>query len=74
MDGPSFELTQHFLAKMLAVRRTSVGEVAPSLAGEGCIAYTRGTSTITDRQRLQTHACTCYETIRSFTDAALAAR
>jgi hypothetical protein len=30
MDSPSFGLAQHFLAQMLAVRRTSVSEVAQS--------------------------------------------
>ena len=74
MDSPSFELTQHFLAQMLAVRRTSVSEVAQSLAEDGCITYTRGLITITDRPRLQQHACTCYEAIRRATDAALTAR
>jgi CRP-like cAMP-binding protein len=73
MDSPRFELTQHFLAQMLAVRRTSVSEVAQSLAEDGCITYTRGLITITDRQRLQSHACSCYEAIRRATDAALAA-
>jgi CRP-like cAMP-binding protein len=74
MDSPSFELTQHFLAQMLAVRRTSVSEVAQSLAEDGCLTYTRGAITITDRPRLQSHACNCYEAIRQATDAALAAR
>jgi CRP-like cAMP-binding protein len=74
MDSPSFELTQHFLAQMLAVRRTSVSEVAQSLAEDGCITYTRGTITITDRPRLQSHACDCYEVIRRATDAAMAVR
>ena len=74
MDGPSFELTQHFLAQMLAVRRTSVSEVARSLAEDGCITYTRGLITITDRPRLEAHACGCYEAIRRATDAAMAAR
>jgi CRP-like cAMP-binding protein len=74
MDSPSFELTQHFLAQMLAVRRTSVSEVAQSLAEDGCLTYTRGRITITDRPRLQSHACTCYEAIRQATDAALTAR
>ena len=74
MDSPDFELTQHFLAQMLAVRRTSVSEVAQSLAEDGCLTYTRGRITITDRPRLQSHACTCYEAIRRATDAALAAR
>jgi CRP-like cAMP-binding protein len=74
MDSPSFELTQHFLAEMLAVRRTSVSEVAQSLAEDGCITYTRGVITIIDRPRLQAHACGCYEFIRQATDAALATR
>ncbi len=74
MDSPSFELTQHFLAQMLAVRRTSVSEVAQSLAEDGCITYTRGLIAITDRPRLQSHACSCYEAIRRATDAALSAR
>ena len=74
MDSPTFELTQHFLAQMLAVRRTSVSEVAQSLAEDGCITYTRGRITITDRPRLLSHACNCYEAIRWATDAVLAAR
>ena len=73
MDNPSFELTQHFLAQMLAVRRTSVSEVAQSLAEDGCIAYSRGFITITDRARLERHACDCYEVIRQTTDALMVA-
>jgi CRP-like cAMP-binding protein len=74
MDSPSFELTQHFLAQMLAVRRTSVSEVARSLAEDGCITYSRGSITIVDRPRLQAHACNCYAAIRRATDAALTVR
>jgi CRP-like cAMP-binding protein len=74
MDSPRFELTQHFLAQMLAVRRTSVSEVAQSLAEDGCLSYTRGVITITDRPRLQAHACNCYEAIRRAIDAVLTVR
>ena len=74
MDSASFDLTQHFLAQMLAVRRTSVSEVARSLAEDGCITYTRGVITITDRPRLLSHACNCYEAIRRATDEALTVR
>jgi CRP-like cAMP-binding protein len=74
MDSPSFRLTQHFLAQMLAVRRTSVSAVAQSLAEDGCITYTRGSITILDRPGLQSHACNCYEAIRRATDAALTPR
>jgi CRP-like cAMP-binding protein len=72
MDSPSFELTQHFLAQMLAVRRTSVSEVAQSLAEEGCITYTRGQITIIDRPGLRSHSCDCYDAIRNATREALA--
>jgi CRP-like cAMP-binding protein len=71
MDDSTFALTQHFLAQMLAVRRTSVSEVARGLADDGCITYTRGAITITDLAGLQARACTCYEAIRRATDAAL---
>ena len=74
MDSSSFELTQHFLAQMLAVRRTSVSEVAQSLAEDGCITYTRGRITITDRPRLQAHACVCYGVTRGATETALSPR
>jgi CRP-like cAMP-binding protein len=53
MASPSFQLTQEFLAQMLAVRRASVSGVASSLAGDGCISYVRGVITILDRPRLQ---------------------
>jgi CRP-like cAMP-binding protein len=71
MDSPSFELTQHFLAQMLAVRRTSVNEVAKELAEDGCITYTRGIITIIDRPGLQSYACDCYDVIRRATLDAL---
>ncbi|NEM07088.1 Crp/Fnr family transcriptional regulator [Geodermatophilus normandii] len=74
MDSPSFELTQHFLAQMLAIRRTSVSEVAQSLAEDGCITYSRGQITVTDRPRLLAHSCSCYEVIRRSTESLLSAR
>ncbi len=74
MEGPSFELTQQFLAQTLAVRRPSVSEVAHSLAEDGCITYTRGIITVTDRPLLESNACSCYEAIRRATDEVLSAR
>jgi hypothetical protein len=71
MDDPTFELTQFYLAQMLAVRRTSVSEVARALADDGCITSTRGTITITDRAGLQARCCSCYDVIRGATDASL---
>ena len=71
MASSSFELTQEFLAQMLAVRRASVSGVASSLAGDGCISYVRGVITILDRPRLLANACSCYEVVRRATERAL---
>ncbi|GAA2719231.1 Crp/Fnr family transcriptional regulator [Cellulomonas aerilata] len=67
MLSPSFELTQGFLAQMLAVRRATVNQVARALAEDGCITYVRGFITILDRDRLHSHACSCYDIIRAST-------
>jgi CRP-like cAMP-binding protein len=72
MDAPTFELTQRHLAQVLAVRRTSVSEVARALADDGALAYTRGSITIVDRERLRASACDCYDVVRAATDRALA--
>jgi CRP-like cAMP-binding protein len=70
MHSETFALTQEFLAQMLAVRRSSVSEVAAALAEDGCIRYRRGMITVLDRERLEANACSCYRVIRDATDAA----
>ena len=70
MHSDTFDLTQEFLAQMLAVRRATVSEVAGALADEGCISYRRGRITILDRELLQSNACDCYQVIAdAFTTA-----
>jgi CRP-like cAMP-binding protein len=64
MHADTFDLTQEFLAQMLAVRRASVSEVASALAEDGCIRYSRGRITVLDRHRLEANACDCYHVIR----------
>ncbi|WP_375425437.1 Crp/Fnr family transcriptional regulator [uncultured Friedmanniella sp.] len=71
MHSPTFELTQHFLAQMLAVRRASVSGEARSLAADGCITYVRGVLTVLDRAQLESYACTCYQVVRDATEQAL---
>ncbi|WP_037772618.1 Crp/Fnr family transcriptional regulator [Streptomyces sclerotialus] len=71
MHSNQFLLTQKFLAQMLAVRRSSVSEVAGALAEEGCISYHRGTITVLDRERLEARACGCYRALRESIDAVL---
>ena len=72
MHSPTFQLTQHFLAQMLAVRRASVSKQAHDLAADGCITYLRGTLTILDRPRLESQTCACYQVVRDATERALA--
>ncbi|MEU7257444.1 Crp/Fnr family transcriptional regulator [Streptomyces rimosus] len=69
MHSDRFPLTQRFLAQMLAVRRSSVSEVAGALAEDGCISYSRGIITLLDRERLEANACGCYRVIRETIDA-----
>jgi CRP-like cAMP-binding protein len=56
----SLPLTQEFLANMLAVRRSTVNEVAKALQNEGLIDYSRGSIEVVDRGGLERKACECY--------------
>ncbi|MGD9925561.1 MAG: Crp/Fnr family transcriptional regulator [Pseudorhodoplanes sp.] len=56
-------LTQEYLANMLAVRRSTVNEVAQALQAEGLIGYTRGSIEVIDRAGLENKACECYSVL-----------
>jgi hypothetical protein len=56
-------LTQELLAEMLAVRRTSVTEVAVKIQNQGLITYSRGVIKILDRPSLERMSCECYQTL-----------
>ena len=61
----TFDLTQQFLAEMLGVRRATVSAVANALQKDGCVEYSRGKLTITNRDKLSSHSCECYDVIRT---------
>jgi CRP-like cAMP-binding protein len=63
-------LTQEFLSEMLAVRRTSVSEVAQKLQEARLIRYSRGVIEILDRKGLEQKACECYRTVVDYTATA----
>ena len=60
LNSSSLPLTQDFIAQMLGTRRSSVTVSAGTLQKAGLIAYTRGSVTILNRQRLEEAACDCY--------------
>jgi CRP-like cAMP-binding protein len=57
-------LTQEYLAHMLAVRRSTVNEVAKALQAEGLINYSRGSVEVLDRAGLEKKACECYGVLK----------
>ena len=59
-----FPLTQAFLAQMLAVRRSTVSEVAEKMRANFLIGYRPGWVRILNRRGLEELACECYGVIR----------
>lgn len=70
-DDRQFAFTQEFIAEMLAVRRTSVTDVAKKLQSEGIIRYSRGRLEISNRVALERRTCECYACIRERSHAVL---
>ena len=63
IGGDIVPLTQEFLAHMLGTRRASVTVAAGILQKAGLITYDRGKVKILNRDKLETAACECYETM-----------
>jgi CRP-like cAMP-binding protein len=57
-------LTQEFLADMLAVQRPSVSVAAKALQQAGLIRYSRGRILVIDREGLEEASCGCYRSAR----------
>jgi CRP-like cAMP-binding protein len=53
-------LTQEFLAHMLGVQRTSIGNIANAMQTQGLIKYSRGRVQVLNFDRLRDCACECY--------------
>jgi CRP-like cAMP-binding protein len=67
VDSDTIQLTQDFLAQMLAVRRPTVTLIAQGLQSAGLISYRRGRIEILDRAGLERQACECLNAIRTKT-------
>ena len=72
IDTDVIELTQDFLAQMLAVRRPTVTLIAQNLQSAGLIRYRRGRITILDHAGLEKLACECVDEMRTKTRHILA--
>jgi len=60
----TFALTQDELARILGVRRATIGQICAGLQEAGIIRYSRGTMTVLDRTRLESASCECYGEVR----------
>jgi len=58
-------ITQELIASMLGVRREGVTEAAGKLQHAGSISYRRGHIAVLDRSGLETHACECYQVVKT---------
>lgn len=63
-EAEEFELTHEFMANMLGVTRSSVGEAVRKLQEMGIVSYDRGHFRIVNRMALGQMACECYEVVR----------
>lgn len=64
-------ITQQRLADLMGVGRSYISRVMTGLKAAGAITVAQGQVTIADRPRLDGHACTCNEAVRSHFDRVL---
>ena len=64
-----FELTHEFIANMLGIARSSVGEVARKLQEMGLVSYERGRFRVINRPAMEQMACECYGVVRDEFDS-----
>ncbi len=69
--GDRIELTQHALAGLLGVQRTTVNAVVQTLEKEGLIASGRGVIRVVDRDGLMRRSCECYRRLEDHYEAVI---
>jgi len=68
VESDELNLTQEFIAEMLATRRATVNVAATNLQSAGLIRYNRGNIRIVDRQGLEAFSCECYAALNRTTN------
>jgi CRP-like cAMP-binding protein len=74
VGADEFVITQEFLGKTLAARRSTVSVSAGILQRAGLIRYVRGHVTIVDREGLEAVSCECYSVIKTELERVVQAR
>ena len=64
VPGRRFAVTQEFLAMLLGVSRPALSTVIARFQKQGMVRTERGRLLVTDRDRLHTASCDCYDVIR----------
>lgn len=64
-SGERLNVTQAQVAKMLGVRREGVSSAVRKLEAAGVLYWGRGRLKVTDRARLKSHCCECYDALRA---------
>jgi CRP-like cAMP-binding protein len=59
-----FAITQEFLAYLLGASRPTITQVMNDFSEQGAIRLNRGVITVTDRRRLESVTCECYDVIK----------
>jgi len=68
-EADEFELTHEFIAGMLGVTRSGVGEAARKLQEMGLVSYDRGRFRVVNRMAMEQMACECYAVVRDEYDS-----
>jgi len=68
VPSDNIKITQALISNMLGVRRPGVTEAARKLQAAGVIEYSRGEIKVSDRAKLEAHACECYSVVKKETD------
>jgi CRP-like cAMP-binding protein len=68
IDGDMIPLTHEFLGLMLGVRRAGVTEALAALEGQGVVRSAKSNILVTDRDGLETIACSIYGRAIAFTN------
>jgi CRP-like cAMP-binding protein len=66
LDGAAIQTTHGFMADLLGVQRPRLSEALDRLRTQGISTPARGMIVVSDHERLERVACSCYELLRTY--------